>query len=119
MKSSTLAATVAAVAVTGAALYALSGGRSAVSGARREPFPVRLKRYMEADLENLIITWKRQHTDGSFEQFMREHFPENAKVVGGQVILDKRVQGDAWRGRFDRLHASTVLHVLGPVPEEN
>ena len=56
--------------------------------------------------------------EGSFEAFMHQHFPENTRLVDGVVVLDERVQGEEWRGRFERIDASTELHDLGPAPQE-
>ena len=79
-------------------------------------FARRVREYMQRDLENLVIAWKRRNPTGTFERFMRENFKENTRVEDGRVVLDERVQGEAWRGTFQRLTAQDQLHELGPPP---
>ena len=79
-------------------------------------FARRVREYMQRDLENLVIAWKRRNPTGTFERFMRENFKENTRVEDGRVVLDERVQGGAWRGTFQRPPAQDKLHELGPPP---
>ena len=61
-----------------------------------------------------MIHWKRNHPAGSFDHFMLELFPENARTDGrGRITLDTRVEGRAWREVFERLTAADEVHDIG------
>jgi hypothetical protein len=80
----------------------------------------RLQDYMKKELENQMIEWKRKQPvskQHQFELFLLDNYPENVKTEGNEVVwVDPRVQGDNWRGAFQRLNAEHAVHQLGPPP---
>jgi len=77
-----------------------------------------MQQFMQQDLENRMIEWKKLNMHRcSFENFLRDEFPENIKVDGDCVIwVDERVQGPHWKGAFQRVKASDASVELGPLP---
>jgi hypothetical protein len=90
--------------------------RAQASAAEELTLQQQVKDYMEKELENMMIDFKRSYPDASFVEFLLNHFPENVKIEGDRNKLDERVRNDNWEGRYNRLSADSELHELGPLP---
>eukprot|EP00299_Pterocystis_sp_00344_P001410 c11248_g1_i1.p1 GENE.c11248_g1_i1~~c11248_g1_i1.p1 ORF type:complete len:137 (-),score=20.58 c11248_g1_i1:37-447(-) len=77
-----------------------------------------VQEYMGKELENLMITFKREVPHGTFVEFLISHFPENVKFENGVPQCDERVNNDSWLGRFQRVRAEDSLHQLSHPPTE-
>ncbi len=76
--------------------------------------------YMQKDLENMMITFKKEFPDASFVEFMLNHFRENLKLRSdGSFELEDRVKNDNWEGAWHRVKATDLLHELGELPGQH
>jgi len=78
-----------------------------------------LQAYAQKHFDNIIIDWKRVNTQGTFEEFMLDVFPENTNVDvdgHGRVELDPRVEGNDWRGRFESISSTDARHDIPEPP---
>jgi hypothetical protein len=82
------------------------------------PLPSTTQEYFQRDFENKIIVWKRGHPGRTFEEYLRDQFPENIRFAtdGSVEWLDPRVTGDRWLGTFLRLKSTDTTVELGPLP---
>jgi len=105
-----------------------------------ERLEVQLRAYMQQDLVNKIIEWKRSnlsHVD-NYERFLYELFPENIKTEtkeakadsekrrmarrqssfsGKHVIwIDHRVDNNEWKEMFAQVQADDEIKALGLPP---
>jgi hypothetical protein len=79
----------------------------------------RMRTFMQKDLENRMIAWKKGRGDSepTFEDFLRDEFPENINFEGDKVAwIDERVLGPNWKGAFDRVKATDAMWELGDLP---
>lgn len=81
------------------------------SGPSDEQLSANVKEYMQLSLENMMILFKREQPDASFEEFIAARFPENSFVgPDGRLTCDDRVRCPSWEGAYHRVHPADRLH---------
>ncbi|GAB5370004.1 hypothetical protein AAMO2058_001455000 [Amorphochlora amoebiformis] len=76
----------------------------------------KIRDWMQKDLENSIIKFKRKNPDGSFVEFARKVFPENCRVNPSNDSLEVSGRLSEVEALFLVTTAKSKLHTLGPLP---
>jgi hypothetical protein len=92
-------------------LLAKSVSGSGRAGPSDEQLSADVKEYMQLSLENMMIFFKREQPDASFEEFIAAKFPENSFVGNdGRLTCDNRVRCPSWEGAYYRVRPADKLH---------
>lgn len=92
----------------------LEGNSSAVSD---EQMSANVREYMQMSLENMMIFFKREHPNASFEEFIAARFPENSFIgPDGRLECDDRVRCPSWEGAYYRVRPTDRLHPIEAGP---
>lgn len=84
------------------------------------PDTTKINDYMLKDLQNKMITWKKQNPDRSsiYKEFIKDTFPENCNLDSNNMVesLDQRVTSKTWLNCFEKTTPHDKLHILGNPP---
>jgi hypothetical protein len=93
-------------------LASFSPGKSEI-----EEYRILLREYYQKDIENSMISWKRNNKSASYQDYLVDTVPENIKLdaEGKCIWMDPRTE--RLKRTFDRVQPSHSLHVLGRPPQ--
>jgi len=91
--------------------------RAGAGGPSDEEMAADVKEYMQLSLENMMILFKREQPEASFEEFIAARFPENSFVApDGRLSCDERVRCPSWEGAYVRVRPTDPLNEIDGGP---